>query len=83
MRSRDFQDGYDQALAETAGAVQAMDLKLRDIERTLWAVVAASGGSVAVPRALMATMYKPEWEIRRDDATDCIVYSVAGMKRAG
>ena len=76
MRSRDFEDGYDKAMAEAAGSVQTMDAKLRDMERALWAVVAASGGSVSVPRTVMTRFDNPEWTVRIDDANDCVVYSV-------
>jgi hypothetical protein len=76
MRSRDYEDGYDKALSEAAVSVQTMDEKLRDMERAFWTVVAASGGKMSVPRSLLMRFDNPTWEIRRDDANDCVVYSV-------
>ena len=71
-----WQEGYDTALAEAAASVQAMDRKLRDMELAFWSVVAASGGAVSVPRSLLQRFDKLSWEVRRDDANDCVVYRV-------
>ena len=76
MRSRDFKDGYDKALSEAAGSVQAMDEKVRDMERALWAIVASAGGKVSVPRSVLNRFDNPKWVVRHDDANDCVVYSV-------
>lgn len=76
IKSRDFEDGYDTALSEAAGSVEALDRKCREMERVFWAVVAASGGTVSVPHSLLARFNNPKWEIRRDDANDCVIYKV-------
>lgn len=73
MRSRDFEDGYDKAIAEAAGSVQVMDRKLTDATRMLWAVVAACGGEVRVPYREFYRLQNPKWVIEHNDAEACVV----------
>ena len=74
MRSREYEDGYDAAMAEAAGAVQLMDRKVRDLERALAAAVVAAGGSVDIPRSLLVRCNKFEIIRHTDEANDCIVF---------
>lgn len=74
---REVHDAVDRAEARAAAAVQEMDLKLRAMELQLWSVVEAAGGTVVVPRSLLARMDKPHWTITRDDANDCVRYQVS------
>lgn len=75
-RTRDYEDGYDAALAEAATASDVMSRKLRDMERLFWAAVAASGGTVAVPRSLLYRFDNPKWSVMEDVANDRVVYKV-------
>lgn len=72
----DAERDYDRALLKSACAVQAMDEKLRDMERQLWSVIAAAGGNVCVPRSLLARFDNPKWEIEEDVANNAIIYRV-------
>ena len=76
MRSRDYEDGYDRALAEAAVSVQTMDKKLKDMERQLMWLIAASGGRVVVPRSLMQRFDRPIFERSFDPENDAVVYRV-------
>jgi hypothetical protein len=72
----DFDRGYDKAVSEAAGAVLEMDIKLRRMERMFWAVVAANGGQISVPRSLLVRFERPLWEFSFDEANDAVVYKV-------
>lgn len=47
-RTPEFERGYDQAMAEAAASVQAMDEKLKNAERVVRAIVLSAGGKVDV-----------------------------------
>ena len=76
MTPSDYDRGYDMAMEECAGSVQAMDAKLTNLQRILCEVIAASGGSVLVPNSSLSLGRYYKLTMVHDDAENGLRLSV-------
>lgn len=65
--NRDFERGYDKALAEVAAAVQAMDRKLDSAMALIKALIRSSGGSVFVGREAIHLKHADDVLVQEED----------------
>ena len=67
MSGTDYQSGYDDALAEAAASVEAMDRKLRDTERLVMAMVKSAGGKLFVSHGSIVDTTHDRFELIQED----------------
>ena len=65
--NRDFERGYDQALAEAAASVQAMDRKLTAAMELINALIRSAGGSLFVGREAMHIKHADDVLVQEED----------------
>lgn len=67
MRSREFQDGYDSALAEAAGSVEEMSRQVTDARRMLVAAAISSESGLVINDGALSRVDMYDVIMERDE----------------